>query len=531
MKHLLLTLCISISIVATAQVPKLNSLPTAQATIFLDFDGGNVLSSVWNNGVAFSCANPSIPNSTIIESFNRVAEDYKIFNINVTTDSAKFIAAPLTQRVRVLVTPTNFFAPGNTGIAYMHSFTWGDDTPCFVFANSGTSSKIIGEAASHESGHTLGLAHQALYDMYCNKIDEYNTGQGTGEIGWAPIMGYPVDKIFTTWHNGKRSINCVNQDDIAIIDGKIQGGGLKTDDVVNTITNAPLVTITNDIQVNASGIVNNALDVDVFKLPSITEPTQLKLKITPPTVSNNENIGDVDILVRLLNSAGVSIRTYNYSDSLKAEIDTTLNTGNYYLLVDGTSNINTPSDYGSAGSYALIGTLQTIRSLPIYSLDVRGNTNNGKHVIHWNIQADEPIEATYIEYSNNGSNFARLQKVDHRANSYAYTPLTNATIYYRLQCYLRTGAYKTSNIINLQSEKISSKVSILSSTVNDVINVQVQENMPYQVMTTTGSIISKGTLYSNKLNQLNISNVTNGIYLLRVINNTETITHKILKTN
>jgi hypothetical protein len=146
-------------------IPKLNSFPAASATIYLDFDGHNVNSAVWNNGVAFTCLPAGMSDIQITEVFNRVSEDYRPFNINITTDSTVFYAAPLAKRIRVVVTPTSAWYTGVGGVSYVGSFTWGDDTPCFVFCDrlGPNIPKMVAECCSHESGHSVGLSHQSKY--------------------------------------------------------------------------------------------------------------------------------------------------------------------------------------------------------------------------------------------------------------------------------------------------------------------------------------------------------------------------------
>jgi hypothetical protein len=73
-------------------VPQLSSLPSAQATIFLDFDGHYVTSTIWNGGNPINCAPSGMSDDQITEIFNRVSEDYRPFNVNITTDSTKFLS-------------------------------------------------------------------------------------------------------------------------------------------------------------------------------------------------------------------------------------------------------------------------------------------------------------------------------------------------------------------------------------------------------------------------------------------------------
>ncbi|MGH2647562.1 MAG: hypothetical protein ACRDE8_08350, partial [Ginsengibacter sp.] len=103
-------------------LPALSSYPSAKATIFLDFDGHYVQSTSWNGGTPFVCAPAPLNDAQITEIFNRVSEDYRPFNINITTDSTKFLAAPLTQRIRIIVTPTSGWYLGVGGVSYTGSF-------------------------------------------------------------------------------------------------------------------------------------------------------------------------------------------------------------------------------------------------------------------------------------------------------------------------------------------------------------------------------------------------------------------------
>ena len=85
----LMALSFTTAITATAQVPILNSLPSAQAVILLDFDGHVVTGTSWNYDGPINCNSSGLDNTQITTVFNRVAEDYRPFNINITTDPAK----------------------------------------------------------------------------------------------------------------------------------------------------------------------------------------------------------------------------------------------------------------------------------------------------------------------------------------------------------------------------------------------------------------------------------------------------------
>ncbi len=231
-RHFILVATTVVSLIAVhAQIPILNSYPSAKATVYLDFDGQYVQGGVWNWRGPINASPAGLTGPAIEEIFSRIADDYLPFNLNITTDSAIFNKAPLQQRIRIIFTTTSSWLGNNGGASFVGSFTWGDDTPAWVFNNSfGNNSKYIATAASHEIGHTLSLQHQSLYDSNCRKISEYNAGEGIGEEGWAPIMGVGYYKKFTRWIKGANTSSCNTlQDDLAIIADSTNNFGFRNE--------------------------------------------------------------------------------------------------------------------------------------------------------------------------------------------------------------------------------------------------------------------------------------------------------------
>src|SRR3954465_13957720 len=115
-----------------AQVPALNSYPAANATLYLDFDGQYVTGTSWNWGGPIDAQPAQISSSAMVEIFNRVSIDYRPFNVNITTDTAVYNAAPSNRRTRVIVTSSSSWYGSAGGVAFINSFVWGDDTPAWV---------------------------------------------------------------------------------------------------------------------------------------------------------------------------------------------------------------------------------------------------------------------------------------------------------------------------------------------------------------------------------------------------------------
>ena len=188
---------------------------TGTWTLFIDFDGAGVQTPYWYGGNYFYCTPSGLSSTEIANILLEVQKDFKFFNITITTDSTIYNNASPLRRQRVIVTENNsWYSNQAGGVAYVESIKWGADVPAFVFSKLlGYSQKKIGEAISHESGHTIGLYHQALYDTACAFKSEYNPGSGTT----APIMGVSYTRE-GVWWIGPNSFGCRSiQSDSVII--------------------------------------------------------------------------------------------------------------------------------------------------------------------------------------------------------------------------------------------------------------------------------------------------------------------------
>ena len=510
-------------------LPKLNSLDTAKATIFLDFDGHRVVSSVWNNGSPITCVASGFNDTQITEIFYRVSEDYRPFNINITTDSTVFLAAPLTKRIRIIVTTTSSWYSGVGGVAYTGSFTWGDDTPGFVFPDRlGNSPKIVAECCTHESGHTVGLSHQSTYSNTCALVETYNSGVGTGQIGWAPVMGNSYYKNLTGWNNGPTPNGCTAaQDNLSIITSQ-NGFTYRTDEFVDDPVNNPAtVTIANNA-FSTSGIITTPTDKDVFKFV-FSAKGALHLDAIPYSVNTATYDGaNLDVKLTLVNSTYQTIRTYDAATSLNAAIDTTLDAGTYYVMLQGTGNVNT-TNYGSLGSYSISGTFTAAGPLPIRDVALAGKADKGLHSLSWNIIADEPIRTIVVQSSVDGRLFNTIATLDGNEKGFSYMPTANADMFYRLTVTSVINQTVYSNVITLKSA-VSTVVKPfkVSTLVHSEIVVNATEDYQYQIIDIQGRVVARGE--SNApLNRINVSNIPNGMYIIQMINNRQRQTERIIK--
>jgi hypothetical protein len=218
--HIILFLLLFIQTNVFAQVPLLNSFSPASATVYLDFDGAEVKGTIWNEKGEINAAPSGLSAASISWIHKIIADHFKLFNLNITTDPDVYERAPVHQRVRVIVTPDGAWYGPATGVSAIGSFVWGDDTPAFVFMNGLTDNpSFIAAAATHQIGHTLGLQHQSVYDSYGAMITELSGGESNIFSNQAPLMGIPFYKQ-ADWKDGHPSTGAEKlQSDTALIAG------------------------------------------------------------------------------------------------------------------------------------------------------------------------------------------------------------------------------------------------------------------------------------------------------------------------
>jgi hypothetical protein len=523
---LLLYLVFSVfGIAAQAQIPKLNSHPGAAPVIFLDFDGHYVSGTSWNYNGPFQCGPANLNADQITRIFNNVAEDYSPFNINVTTDSTKYHAAPVRQRIRVILTVSSSWYGSAGGVAYTGSFTWGDNTPCFVFTELLQNNlKNISEAAAHEAGHTLGLRHQATYDQNCLMTSSYNTGVGSGEASWAPIMGVGYYRNSTTWHQGPGPYGCNNiQSDLSIITSTANGIIYKNDDYGESFQHVNITPFTNK-KFTIDGIISTPEDKDLFKF-TLSSQRRVKINAVPTATSGNSGT-NLDIAIDLYENKN-NIRTFNPSATLSVSIDTILPAGTYHLLIDGVGNEFT-TEYGSLGPYMIEAEEMDLGLLPLRKLQLNGMIQQDMHKLNWVIDADETITKLDIEVSTDGRNFKTLTTTAHDALSYNYRPASSVPVIYRLKVQFEDGKEYYSNMITLRNLGNHYKPQIIGNVIsNGEMRINSPGNYQYAVYNMSGKKLATGKL-NNGTNHVQHHQLTSGVYVIKYVNSQEEWSEKFI---
>ena len=237
---------------------------------------------------------------------------------------------------------SDWFGESAGGVAFSGGFHNTGSTTAFVFTRSiADNVKNIAEAASHEAGHTFGLAHQGLFDESTGElIDEYHPGAN----GWAPIMGVSYDQELTTWHNGPtRTANTI-QDNMSIL--ARNGGGYRADDHGDSAATGTSIldSIDDDGFFRIDGIVEKNTDRDAFTFTIDEGQSGVSILLHGIGIDFGQNL---DAVIELRDSEDELIQRVDPAHSYDASLESELAPGDYALYVQSNG------EYGRVGQYTL----------------------------------------------------------------------------------------------------------------------------------------------------------------------------------
>jgi hypothetical protein len=432
----------------------LHSSPNSKKVIYLDFDGGLVSLFGYSTNhltTPFDMdGNPEFSTSelqAIQNIWQRVAEDYVPFDIDVTTEALsddRIYRASSTDEyfgIRVVITPSGSVGycggtSGCGGVSYVGAMGRVPDylQPALVFPNNlSYNPQYIALAVSHEAGHTIGQVHDGTFTY------PYYTGHGAGTTSWGPIMGSPYTKTLTQLSKGEYPNANNKYDDILY--NLSRSLGYYPDDTGNTISDAKPMSV-NDTFLTAYGVIEQAVDVDIYSFE--IAGGNLTLTASPALFGPN-----LDIKMELLDSAGNVIASSNPDIEIKATIIKTLPAGTYYVTIDGVGKLATStdpgySDYASLGQYKIFGALSPNSTQPPTTNTITAPSNltttasNKVVTLKW-LDKSNNEEGFYVERALNSKkpSYQRVAEVSANTTQLSET-VTPATYIYRIQAFNKT---------------------------------------------------------------------------------------------
>jgi alpha-tubulin suppressor-like RCC1 family protein len=357
--------------VPTSSPPARSSRLGSTNVIYLDFNGHTITGTSWNSSVASYLAKPydtdSSPStfsdneqSDIIEIWERVAEDFSPFDVNVTTvEPSVFTSTTARAMITASVDANGVNMPSSSagGVAQLDVFGEPNfvtrNSPSFVyFDNFSNNEANIAEAVSHEIGHNMGLTHDGQTGV------EYYSGHGSGNTSWGPLMGTGYGRNVSQWSKGEY-LNANNtQDDFVVLEGKM---GYRSEAAGDTIGTAAALAVTGSTA-SDSGVISSATDIDLYSFS--TASGTISFAVNSYRVSTGTHGGNADLIIELLDSTGSVVATHEPSGTTNANLTFSATAGTYYIRIspdgDGTPTANPASGYtlyGSTGQYTLTGTI------------------------------------------------------------------------------------------------------------------------------------------------------------------------------
>lgn len=373
---------------ANAQaMPVLNSSSGSTRQVLLDFNGYNYTAgAVWYNpGGGYSGQPGNVPAfdtdgntasfsaselNAIRETWNRVAEKYSPFNINVTTVDPG--GQPVANSwARIVVGDNTGWYPSAGGVAFLDTWSnhYGNSEKYgtgWVFSNSlgPDHPKYMAEAAAHEFGHIIGLEHQSAYSGTTLSQTYSNNG---GSAIKAPTMGNSYSSARGLWWNGTTTSSTTMQDDMAVIASRL---GYRADDASNTLSGAAQLVVNafgnrvdipflaNGVDLYRSGaltrygVISQTTDVDFFTFSTLAPgAVTIQTEVAPFGAT-------LDSKIMLYDALGVLLATQDLTPTSGSPTLGLAETLSFNLLTAGTYYVAVGSHglYGDVGSYRLFAT-------------------------------------------------------------------------------------------------------------------------------------------------------------------------------
>lgn len=347
-----------------------------------------------------------VTKENMYRAWQSIADQYSMYNLNVTTNLAVYNAARSANQLRTGI--INFVNADGRSFAPIHAF--GTTAAGTLYRNPASGWDYgygIGMTGAHEVGHQMGMNH-----------DHGGTGgeyfEGIAAYQWGPIMGnywmggsWP-NQLFT-WSKGEYTTATNFEDDLSIMNTQEQVPYMADDNV-----NGKALAIGAGGAIDAGsnfGQIERTSDTDTFTFTTSGLAT-LNLRIDPL-----EYLRMLDVDATIYNSANAVVAHSNLAVHRSAQFtNLSLPAGSYRLVIRGGAE-GTPangfSNYSSLGFYGIKGTLTGGAGYPVLSNGV-WTSGLGAATGTWKYYTiDVPAGKTSVTFAMSGANgdadlFAKL---------------------------------------------------------------------------------------------------------------------------
>ena len=233
--------------------------------------------------------------------------------------------------------------------------------------------------------------------------------------------------------------------------------------------------------------------------------------------------------------AGPAIYTITSPNNLSTTVSN-LSTGKYTFQL---KVINSKGD----SAFATVN-ITSSGILPVKLIDFTGKNISEKIALQWKVASEVNVDKYAIERSNDGEKFENIGQVisnnlDGIQSNYNFDDNfpENGGNYYRLVMIDKNGSFEYSKTISI-NVKLTSAFTLLNTELSGVntnlkigINSNFKQKLNIALVSTSGSIIFTQLINLNKgFNNINskISAINTGVYYLRLLTHTQTLTKPLL---
>ena len=278
------------------------------------------------------------------------ADQYSMFDLNITTDPAVYNAAKSADVKKTGV--INFVDQDGRSNACLACFGTTQAGTLYRNPDNNNYGYGIGMTCAHEIGHQMGMNH----DGGTPGGEYFN---GLPAVQWGPIMGNywmggSWTHAFFTWSKGEYNTATRKEDDLSIMNVN-ESVPYEEDDVPSS----------KELKVGAAGVISGAdnwgqiernTDSDAFTFEVGENGGTLNILIDPL-----EYLRQLDVAAKIVDAGGATVSSSNLSANRSAEFkNLSLKAGKYSLVIQGGAEL-TPqtgfSNYSSLGFYGIEGTL------------------------------------------------------------------------------------------------------------------------------------------------------------------------------
>jgi uncharacterized protein YdeI (BOF family) len=171
--------------------------------------------------------------------------------------------------------------------------------------------------------------------------------------------------------------------------------------------------------------------------------------------------------------------------------------------------------------------------LPVSLIDFKASLNQNKTTdLYWTVGEEKNLKAYFVEKSTDGRNFYAFKQVKAEGkNQYKTTDEIpfNGTIYYRLKMVDNDESFDYSKIVSVDKKGLDKTFKIYPNPTSQAIYVENTEGVtPDQVniYNINGQLVKKG----NKANRIDVSDLSNGMFIIEaILENNVVLREKLFK--